>query len=227
MSEQDHEHWKDEAAAYVLGALEPGEAADFERHAAGCADCRAELRWLRPAVNLLPASVEQVDPPAELRARILDQARSEPARPAPSKARRRFLRRAGGRWRASRPWPWRLPPSPATRSEAAAPEETRRPPSPPATLPARSPRSSGSATRGPCAWPNMPQLPKNRVLQAWVQRGKRVKAAGGLFVADREGRAATTIPDMKGVDAVMVTAEPRGGSEFPTTEPMVTVSMPQ
>ena len=54
MSETDHTRWKDDVAAYVLGALEPGEAAELERHLAGCADCRAELRWLRPAVDLLP-----------------------------------------------------------------------------------------------------------------------------------------------------------------------------
>ena len=44
MSETDHERWRDELAAYLLGALEPGEAAELERHLAGCAECRAELR---------------------------------------------------------------------------------------------------------------------------------------------------------------------------------------
>ena len=43
----------------------------------------------------------------------------------------------------------------------------------------------------------------------------------GLFVPDSEGRATTRIPDMRGVEVVMVTAEPRGGSEAPTSAPMV------
>ena len=59
MSETEHERWSDDVAAYLLGALEPGEAAELERHLAGCERCRAELRWLRPAVELLPETVER------------------------------------------------------------------------------------------------------------------------------------------------------------------------
>ena len=62
MTETEHEHRGDELAAYLLDALEPGEAAELERHLAGCEECRAELEWLRPAVQLLPESVERVEP---------------------------------------------------------------------------------------------------------------------------------------------------------------------
>ena len=34
--ETDHERWRDDLAAYLLGALEPGESADLERHVASC-----------------------------------------------------------------------------------------------------------------------------------------------------------------------------------------------
>ncbi len=94
MSEADHTRWKDDVAAYALGALEPGEALELERHLDDCAECRAELRWLRPAVDLLPSSVERVEPPLELRAKILDQARSEPG-PAASSAERSASGRRG------------------------------------------------------------------------------------------------------------------------------------
>ena len=43
----------------MLGALEPGEAAELERHAEDCERCRAEMRWLTPAVEALPESVER------------------------------------------------------------------------------------------------------------------------------------------------------------------------
>ena len=42
------------------GALEPGEAAELERHVEGCERCREEIRWLTPAVNALPESVERL-----------------------------------------------------------------------------------------------------------------------------------------------------------------------
>src|SRR6187399_2813326 len=77
MSENGHERHRDEIAAYLLGALEPREAAELERHLAGCEECRTELEWLRPAVQLLPESVERVEPPRELRGRLMEQVRSE------------------------------------------------------------------------------------------------------------------------------------------------------
>ena len=74
--------WEDERAAYLLGALDGAEATVFEAHLAGCDRCRAELRWLRPAVDVLPASVEQLEPPPELRRRILGAIEADGARPA-------------------------------------------------------------------------------------------------------------------------------------------------
>jgi anti-sigma-K factor RskA len=72
---------------------------------------------------------------------------------------------------------------------------------------------------------NVHRLPDGRVLEAWVQRGGEIERAGGLFVPDRAGRATAMIPDMRGVEAVMVTAEPQGGSERPTSPPMVTAKI--
>ena len=97
MSERDHESRRDEIAAYLVGALEPSEAAALERHLAGCPDCRAELRWLQPAAQMLPESVERVEPPPELRERILGQASSEIA-PAPTQAASEPSRAKRTRW---------------------------------------------------------------------------------------------------------------------------------
>ncbi len=46
-----------------------------------------------------------------------------------------------------------------------------------------------------------------------------------LFVPDRRGIVTTAIRKMAGVDEVMVTAEPAGGSAAPTSAPAVDVSM--
>ena len=90
MSENGHERRSDEIAAYLLGALEPGEAAELERHLAGCEECRTELEWLRPAVRMLPESVERVEAPPQLRGRLMEQVRAEA-----EGARRRAARTAG------------------------------------------------------------------------------------------------------------------------------------
>lgn len=68
---------RDDLVAYSLEALEPREAAAVEAHAPGCARCTRELEALAPAVAVLGESVEQVEPPPELRERVLAIVREE------------------------------------------------------------------------------------------------------------------------------------------------------
>jgi anti-sigma-K factor RskA len=225
MNAADHTRWKDDVAAYALGVLEPGEALELERHLDYCAECRAQLRWLRPAVDLLPSSVERVEPPLELRAKILDQARSEPGPATPSAERSSSARRG---WRpvaavgavglllaAAGGYAIRGGDSTggATTTVAAgkAPAVT-----------AKLVMEGDSAT---LRLANVGEMSQDRVLEAWVQREGEVEPAGGLFVPDRDGRAMAMIPHIHGVEAVMVTSEPRGGSAKPTSSPMVTAKI--
>src|SRR5689334_11347336 len=92
MSERDEhrDRWADEIAAYALGALDEREAALFEHHLDGCERCREELRWLQPAVDTIPASVEQIAPPPALRERLLATVRAEAAPEDAAPAKRRF-----------------------------------------------------------------------------------------------------------------------------------------
>jgi hypothetical protein len=73
---------RDDLVAFSLGALDPREAAEIEAHAPGCARCTRELEALAPAVAVLGESVEQLEPPPELRERVLAIVREE-AEPAP------------------------------------------------------------------------------------------------------------------------------------------------
>ena len=125
MSETHHEGRRDELAAYLLGALEPHEAAELERHLAGCEECREEMQWLRPAVQLLPESVERLDPsPAAARA----NRRRGALRPDSLVE---ALDRSSGADPPSQPPRWRpWPSSPATRSSPAGLEVAGRPSSP-------------------------------------------------------------------------------------------------
>jgi anti-sigma-K factor RskA len=229
MSENGHERRRDELAAYLLGALEPGEAAELERHLAGCEECQTELEWLRPAVQLLPESVERVEAPRELRGRLMEQVRSEGgSAPAPRRARRWSI---GG---------WSLRPvaglaalvlvvaavaAYAIGSGDSGGGNTT------TVVSGHSPgvvaevvRDGGSGT---LHLTNLHQLPSDKVLQAWVERDGQVVSAKTLFVPNRDGTASATIDDMEGVKTVMVTAEPRGGSMQPTSPPIVSVAIPQ
>lgn len=64
-----HDH--DLAGAYVLDALEPEEHVAFEAHLQTCAACREEVAQLRQVVDVLPLAVEPLEPPPDLRDRIL------------------------------------------------------------------------------------------------------------------------------------------------------------
>lgn len=224
MNGSDHTHWSEDLAAYMLGALEPGEAAEFERHLEGCERCRAEVRWFEPAVQTLPESVERQEPPRGLRESLMAEVRAE-ARPAKQ---------------PRRGWSWGWRPAVALAGLVLAVagvagyeigkggEEGGEA----STIVSR--QADGITVKmvregkgGTLQLANIHQLPPKKVLEAWVRREGKVEPVPALFVPDREGRASTTIDDMSGVDTVMVTEEPQGGSEEPTSPPIATMSVPQ
>lgn len=82
MDEHD-EHVDNLIDAYALGALEPDEVAQVERHLETCDACRALLDAVRAVTSDLLLAVPQVAPPPALRGRILSRIHDEaqPARP--------------------------------------------------------------------------------------------------------------------------------------------------
>jgi anti-sigma-K factor RskA len=243
MKSTDHERWSDDLAAYLLGALEPGEVAELDRHLAVCERCRAELRRLEPAARALPEEVERIEPPAELRSRILGEVRAD-ARGAgvdPGSRENGFPRRLAAWLRGSGAGPVGLRPiaglaalalvvalavyasGGGSGGEGAGARVAYHAGHAPGVTAAVVRTGKGGTLR----LANVRQLPDDRILEAWVRREGRIEPVRALFVPDREGRASTTIADMDEVDTVMVTAEPRGGTDQPTSTPIVTVPIPQ
>ena len=241
MSAHDHTRFADDVGAYLLGALEPAEQAAFEQHLAACPDCRAEVERLRVAADALPRSVDQVDPPASLKAALMDAVRSD-ARSAEgaSAPERRAPAPRRSRWRGA------LLGRPAFAAAAAAvvlaigiaagalvglpggddqavhtaQVDRTRMPSGTAELVVED--DGGNAVlrvRG------MQPPPDGHVYEVWLEHDGRVERSS-LFTVARDGSGAAAIPEgVDGVDRVMVTREPDGGSDKPSEPPVVSVDL--
>jgi anti-sigma-K factor RskA len=224
-----HEAYREDLAAYALGALDEREAAELEAHLAECEACRIELRWLEPAVDLLPRSVEQLEPPADLRKRLMATVRAEArdASPAGTEAGVR-RRRAWGTmiWRpatavaaagllvAGGVAGYLVHQPSDSSSVVAARGVSSAPGSPAGTLE----RSDGSAI---LTMSNLPALPADDVYEVWVERDGALEPSS-LFVPRRDRTAEAAVPDgLDNADAVLVTREPRGGSRQPTSPPLL------
>lgn len=229
MSAPDHRRWEDDLAAWMLGALEETEAEAFERHLAGCERCRADLNWLRPAVDTLPASVTQLAPPPRLRGRLLGIVRSEARREAaPQRSRRWFG--------------WLALPRPAVAGLAATalvaagvagyvlrgdgPQETTIQASASRQAPRASAELVVEGDSGTLQARGMPKLARDQVFQAWIRdEGEAALKPSTLFVPAGGGTATATIPGLEDAAQVMVTREPRGGSTRPTTRPLLRATL--
>jgi len=229
----DHDELRDDLAAYALGALERGEADRLRRHLESCEDCRRQLQWLEEAVELLPRTVEQLEPPARLRASLMETVRAESletAREPPRPAR-------GARWSGWRLAGWR----PATAVAVAATLIVgvvagyliHEPGGGTSTYEAQAMRAGAGATgvlernggSGILRVQGMPMLARDQVYEVWVQR-KGMLQPSSLFVPRSDHSAEAAVPgDLDGADAVLVTKEPRGGSSQPTSAPLMSVKL--
>jgi anti-sigma-K factor RskA len=247
--ERDHDRWPDEIAAYALGALDSEEAAEVGRHLETCPRCQAGLRWAMPAINALPEAVEQVEPPSSLRTNLLNEAKRDAAEHAKAAAADQgagFWARFTARLRGSGSGPLVLRPAfgllavalavvafagyeigtGIESGDSGAPADglvtTFEAGKAPGVVAKVIRQGDGGGT---LKLANVAPLDYNRVLEAWVQHGDKVTPVRALFVPDDKGKATTMLPEMKGVSAVMVTVEPRGGSEEPTSTPIATVAI--
>ena len=233
--ESEHSPWRADLAAYMLGSLDEDEQLALEQHLEECQACREELAWLRPAIDLLPESVEQVDPPPELRARLMAEVRSDAAEagaPAAAESKREkpaapgflrglLLRPATGLAAialvAAGVGGYALNEGGSGSGDSTTTISSNGPGALRATL-------ERSGDSGTLKLTGMEQATPTHVYEAWVQRGNQVKPSS-LFDARHNGTASVALQkQLAGADAVMVTLEPRGGSRQPTSPAIVSVS---
>jgi hypothetical protein len=204
---------RDDAGAWVLGALAEDDARAFAAHLTACAACRRDVGELQGVADVLPMAAPQVVPPPELKERIMGAVRAETdlAAPAPEHAPAREPRRRW--WARVRPLPALalaavvLAIGIATGVLLAGGDETQ-------TFRGTGPRGAQVALRvqdgkGELVLRGMPPPPPGRVYQVWLQRGNASpQPTHALFTVPRDGRATVSI------------GEPPGGSRAPTTKPV-------
>lgn len=226
MTTADHNRWSDDLGAYMLGALEPQEAEAFERHLEGCERCQEELRWLEPAIQALPETVERTEPPRQLREALMAEVREDARaaeRPAPAAPRRRWLLKPAVGFAVLVLLVAGIVGYEVGRDggdEGGGASTIVR------QIDGMTVTMIQEGDGGKLELAGVPQPPEDKVFEAWVARDGEIEAVPALIVPDRHGHAETTIADMTGVEEVMVTVEPRGGSETPTGETVMEMKVP-
>jgi anti-sigma-K factor RskA len=235
------ERWNAELAAYALDALDPTERRLVEEHIAGCGACGERLRWMQPAVDVLPATAPPEAPPPELKARIMEIVEREAAVAAAPPAEEAAGR--GPRLGLAR---FRLRPALAGLGAAVllaaaiagyalrSGDDGDR--SAPAVYAAHAESGSGASGRleveGDAGMLHVAELPpagRGRVYQAWIEDAAGAGGAirpSSVFVVSGDGEGDVAIPHgLAGARRVMVTREPEGGSRRPSEGSLLTVEM--
>jgi anti-sigma-K factor RskA len=227
----DHLEWGESLGAYALGALPEDEAERLRHHLETCPRCRAELASLRTAVDALPASVAAIEPPPELKQRVMQIVEAEAAllraageaadHASPPPSRKRW------RWRSA----WRLPVAATIAAAAVAGVVIGLLSTGTAThvvpveIVAQGLKNHARATltvRGEQAQlhlSGLPALPLGHVEEIWVKRGTEPPVPAGIFLLE-SGSVPVTRPVHPG-DLVLVTIEPGHGRARPTTVPIL------
>jgi anti-sigma-K factor RskA len=242
----EHDALRDAAGAWVLGALDEDEAWGFSAHLEVCASCRDEVARLRVAVETLPLAAPPAPPPPELKTRLMAIVEAEARRAHAAEGRGSV---AGERDRPPRRsaallgWLSGLTTRPALAAGLATlllvvgagvgfavrggGDETLSARVIPMTV-------DGAKARGARAQivqtgsgvevrvSGMPAPPRGRVYQVWLQRGGRAPEPDAVVTVDREGRGAVAVLGRaEGVDNLLVTDEPLGGSSVPSRRPVL------
>jgi anti-sigma-K factor RskA len=226
----------DNAAPYVLGALPEGEREAFRGHLESCVICREEVAALRVVASALPAIAPQLSAPQELKRSVMANVREEARHDeqlgrASSGARTRAVRRPVLAWPRWRP----LIASGGLAAVVAvvaivlssggggAGARVIRAEVIPRGASASLHVSDGHAQLDISG---MPQTSPQRVYEVWVKRAGAPQPTDALFTVTTSGDATVGVPgSVDGVKAVLVTSEPLGGSEAPTTSPVIVASL--
>lgn len=235
------------SGAYAVDAVDDIERAAFERHLAVCEDCRAEVAGLRDAAHLLSSTVEET-PPASLREGILagiSQVRPEPPvtathphrPPHPNRRTRPRLALVAAAAAAiavigtgvaiTQPWE---DDSTSQRAELSATDQViraddaerhtvRLPDGAKATV-----VRSSKLGKAVLVTEAMPAAPQGKIYQAWLQTPADDMEPAGVMASSSD-QTMMLDGDANKATAVGITVEPPGGSDEPTSDPVLLIEL--
>jgi len=249
MNGMDQERFEDLKDSYVLGALPEEERLEFERYLLAHPDLQAEMEELSTVAGLLALSVPELEPPPELREKVMHTVEAEavpPAEGAPPRASRRSW--LAGMWDAVGlrdlalvaaavlavglfSWGMLLQGEVRDlqgRVQSLQSQPQDRPQGPQmialggagAEQGVRAELITLKGDRAVLVAENMPSAPEGKTYQIWVIKGDTPQPSG-LFEPRGDSVAAVLENPVEGADVVAVTVEPEGGSKEPTTDPML------
>jgi anti-sigma-K factor RskA len=239
------------SGAYALHALTGPEVAQFEQHVTRCAECAAEVRSLRETAARLAVAVAE-PPPATLRRRVLaavqEVRQAAPTRILPLPGTVAELRRTPWRTRLALSFTAAATAAAVTRGvlafdarrdldqARAAQQQLLTVLAAPDAETVRRPVTAGgtgtvvySRSRGQLVFTSsgLPELPGGRVYELWLM-GPDGPRPAGLLTRDRDGMTAPLFARALGGDQhIGLTVEPAGGSERPTTTPILFAELPR
>jgi anti-sigma-K factor RskA len=255
MSEMNNERFEDLKDAYVLDALPEEERRSFEEFLAAHPERQAEIDELGAVAGLLAFSPEEHEPTPELRERIMEVVESEaaPRREGRRSVFAGLAGYIGARGLALGAaallliglLSWNLllqgqvedlqgqvqnsqsqvEDLQAQVQQARAQQtQTIQLSGTWANQGADAEVASISENRIVLVADNLPSVPEGQTCQIWVIKGD-VPESGGLFQpGGTETAAPITAPIKKG-DTIAITVEPAGGSEQPTTDPVLSAEL--
>ena len=225
----EHDTYDELTAAYALDALDDDETRAYEEHLAGCAVCQDNLAALSGTMVQLAFAAPPVDPPPELRERILEAARAERQNPVHAERENVVPLRPKHSWR------------PSSRTAVAAVvaiaaclviglgvwnvslsnqlDHARR-------LNAVGLEGAsgsvvvGGGNKGVLVVSNLGQAPAGKTYEAWVIDGG-VASPAGTFGGGGTIAVKLEHPVRSG-SVVAVTVERTGGTQQPTSKPIIT-----
>jgi anti-sigma-K factor RskA len=249
MSEMNNERFEDLKDAYVLGALPEEERLSFEDYLAAHPERQAEVDELGAVAGLLAFSPPEQEPPPELRSRVMEVVEAEPRRVGGRSTFARvgdYLSLRSLALGAAAiivigllSWNVMLQgqvedlqgqvqdAQGQVQDLQAQVEDAQDQQSP--TIELEGSWAEQGATAEVASMQknqiilvarNMPSVPEDKTCQIWVIKGD-VPKPSGLFQPDGNGTATPITNSITKADVIAVTVEPAGGSEQPTSDPVL------
>ncbi|HEV8223644.1 MAG TPA: anti-sigma factor [Rubrobacteraceae bacterium] len=238
----NHERFDELKDAYALGALPEQERRELEEYLAAHPERQAEIDELGNVASLLALSPQEQEPPPELRRSIMDVVEAEAQRP-PARTRSwlagvrellsvKNLALAAAALLVIGLFSWNMLLQDQVQDlqgQVASLQESQE---------TRMVALAGTGAaqqaqvevilikdqKAVLTAEDMPSVPENKTYQIWVIEGD-VPQPSGLFKPDGGTVAAVVEKPLDEDDVIAITIEPDGGSQQPTTDPVLTAKV--